>query len=59
MFDAPTCLSQFLALGLWVRGVVAMATEAPARILRYEDRCTLRVGALADIALFRGGVPVV
>ncbi len=32
---------------------MAMATEAPARILRYEDRGTLRVGALADIALFR------
>jgi len=53
MFDLPTCLSKFLALGLGVRDVVAMATEAPARILRYEDRGTLRVGALADIALFR------
>jgi dihydroorotase len=53
MFDLPTCLSKFLALGLDVREVVAMATEAPARILRYEDRGTLRVGALADIALFR------
>jgi dihydroorotase len=53
MFDLPTCLSKFLALGLGVRDVVAMATEAPARILRYEDRGTLRIGALADIALFR------
>jgi dihydroorotase len=52
-FDLPTCLSKFLALGLSVRDVVAMATEGPARILRYEDRGTLRVGALADIALFR------
>jgi hypothetical protein len=33
--------------------VVALATEAPARRLRYEDPSTLRVGALADIALFR------
>ena len=53
MFDLPTCLSKFLALGLEVPEVVAMATEAPARILRYQDRGTLRVGALADIALFR------
>lgn len=53
MFDLPTCLSKFLALGLSVRDVVSMATEAPARILRYEDRGTLRVGALADISLFR------
>lgn len=53
MFDLPTCLSKFLALGLDVRDVIAMATDAPARILRYEDRGTLRVGALADIALFR------
>jgi dihydroorotase len=53
MFDLPTCLSKFLALGLGVRDVVAMATEAPARILGYEDRGTLRIGALADIALFQ------
>jgi dihydroorotase len=53
MFDLPTCLSKFLALGLGIRDVVAMATEAPARILRYEDRGTLRTGALADVALFR------
>jgi dihydroorotase len=53
MFDLPTCLSKFLALGLSIRDVVAMATEAPARILRYEDRGTLRAGALADIALYR------
>ena len=43
MFDLPTCLSKFLALGLDLREVIAMATEAPARILRYEDRGSLRV----------------
>jgi dihydroorotase len=53
MFDLPTCMSKFLALGLGVRDVVSMATAAPAGILRYEDRGTLRPGALADIALFR------
>jgi hypothetical protein len=30
MFDLPTCLSKFFALGLSVRDVVAMATEGPA-----------------------------
>ena len=45
MFDLPTCLSKFLALGLDLREVIAMATEAPARILRYEDRGSLRVRA--------------
>jgi hypothetical protein len=53
MFDPPTCLSKSLALGLSVRDVMLMATKAPARILGYEDRGTLRVGALADISLFR------
>jgi dihydroorotase len=53
MFDLPTCMSKFLALGLSIRDVVSMVTEAPARILRYDDRGTLRPGALADIALFR------
>lgn len=53
MFDMPTCLSKFLTLGLDLREVVAMATDAPARLLHYEDRGTLRVGALADVALFR------
>jgi hypothetical protein len=46
MYDLPTCLSKFLALGLNVRDVVAMATEGPARILRFADRGTFRVGAL-------------
>ncbi|HUD59800.1 MAG TPA: amidohydrolase/deacetylase family metallohydrolase [Acetobacteraceae bacterium] len=53
MFDLPTCLSKFLALGLDLREVVAMATASPARILNYEDRGTLREGALADVALFK------
>ncbi|MEJ0016184.1 MAG: amidohydrolase/deacetylase family metallohydrolase [Acetobacteraceae bacterium] len=53
MFDLPTCLSKFLMLGLDLHEVVALATEAPARLLHYEDRGTLRPGALADVGLFR------
>jgi dihydroorotase len=53
MFDLPTCLSKFLCLGVPLPEVIAMATAAPARILRMADRGTLRVGALADIGIFR------
>ena len=52
MFDLPTCLSKFLAIGVGLNEAVAMATTAPARLLGLEDRGTLRPGALADIALF-------
>ena len=53
MFDLPTCLSKFLALGLGISEVIAMASSGPARILGFADRGTLAPGALADIALFR------
>jgi dihydroorotase len=53
MFDLPTCLSKFLALGTAISDVIAMATSGPARILGFSDRGTLAPGALADIALFR------
>ena len=53
MFDLPTCLSKFLALGVGLSDVIAMATSRPARILGFSDRGTLVPGALADLALFR------
>jgi dihydroorotase len=53
MFDLPTCLSKFLALGVGISDVIAMASSEPARILGFSDRGTLAPGALADIALFR------
>ena len=52
MFDLPTCISKFLAIGVGLNEALAMATAAPARLLGLEDRGTLRPGALADIALF-------
>ena len=52
MFDMPTCLSKFLALGLGVSEAVAMATTGPAQVLGLADRGTLKPGALADLALF-------
>jgi dihydroorotase len=52
MFDLPTCLSKFLALGLPLGEVVAMATTGPAAALGMTDRGTLKPGSLADLALF-------
>ncbi|GHV54751.1 dihydroorotase [Deltaproteobacteria bacterium] len=46
------CLSRFLAVGLSVREVVAMAVGAPAKALGLEDRKgSLRVGREADISV--------
>jgi dihydroorotase len=53
MFDLPTTLSKFLALGLELDDVIERATAAPARLLGLEGRIgTLRRGAAADVALF-------
>jgi dihydroorotase len=53
MFDLPTTLSKFLSLGLALPEVIARATARPAAVLGRPDLGTLRVGAAADIALFR------
>ena len=61
MFDLPTCLSKFLALGLSLPEAVAMATTGPAAALGLADRGTLKPGSLADLALFsleRGSFPL-
>jgi dihydroorotase len=61
MFDLPTCISKFLALGVKRNEAIAMATSGPAKVLGMADRGTLRPGALADIALFsheRGSFPL-
>lgn len=54
LFDLPTCLSKFLALGMSLEDVVRAATVRPASVMRMEHEIgSIRVGALADIALFR------
>lgn len=54
MFDLPTCLSKFLHLGMTMPEVIRRATSEPARILGMDDEVgTLRIGAWADLALFR------
>lgn len=54
LFDMPTCLSKFLALGMPLADVIRAATVRPAEVLGLAGELgTLRPGALADIALFR------
>jgi len=53
VFDFPTVLSKFLLLGLSLDQVIARGTINAARALpAFADLGTLRVGALADIAVF-------
>lgn len=54
MFDLPTCMSKFLALGMSLPEVIRRTTRRPAEILGLQNEIgTLRPGALADVALFR------
>ncbi|CAA9565006.1 MAG: Amidohydrolase [uncultured Thermomicrobiales bacterium] len=52
MFDLPTTLSKFLALGMTVEQVVERATSRPAAAMRRPDLGSLRPGSAADVALF-------
>ncbi len=53
LYDLPTCLSKFMALGLSLAEVIEAATSRPAAVLGMTDEIgTLRPGAYADIALF-------
>ncbi|TAK24076.1 MAG: amidohydrolase/deacetylase family metallohydrolase [Chloroflexota bacterium] len=53
MFDMPTTMSKFLALGMSLVDVVERATSRPARAVGLKDIGTLRPGNPADVALFR------
>lgn len=54
MFDLPTTLGKFLALGMSLPDVIRAATARPAEILGLQGEVgTLRPGAYADVALFR------
>ncbi len=53
LFDMPTCLSKFLALGLSLEEVIAASTIRPAEVMGMQKEIgTLKVGALADVALW-------
>jgi dihydroorotase len=53
MFDLPTTLSKFLALGLSLPDFIERATARPAAAMRRPDLGSLRPGSPADLALFR------
>jgi dihydroorotase len=52
VFDFPNVLSKFLVLGMAVDQVIAMGTTNAARaVASFKDLGTLRVGAVADVAV--------
>jgi dihydroorotase len=52
VFDLATTMSKFLHLGLSLDEVVAMTTEAPARVIGHDRTLgTLRPGAAGDVTL--------
>jgi dihydroorotase len=53
MYDLPTCMTKFLALGWSLREVVEATTIRPARILGLDEVGRIRPGCRADVALFR------
>ena len=53
LFDLPTCMSKFLALGMSLEDTVAAATVRPAEVMGMQQEVgTLRPGSLADVALW-------
>ena len=53
VFDFPTVISKFLLLGMSLDQVIAAATTNAARAIHpFRDCGTLRVGAIADVAIF-------
>jgi len=53
VFDLPTTMSKYIALGLTLTEVIRAAATRPARILGLEEHAgTLRPGAIADISVF-------
>ncbi|MBA3947559.1 MAG: amidohydrolase/deacetylase family metallohydrolase [Herpetosiphonaceae bacterium] len=54
LYDLPTCMSKFLALGMPFEDVVRATTIRPAAVMGLPDGAgTLRPGARADLALFQ------
>jgi dihydroorotase len=60
MYDLPTCLSKFMALGMPLADAVRAATVRPAQALGLTELGHLRPGGVADVAVFElldGEVP--
>ncbi|RLT34502.1 MAG: amidohydrolase/deacetylase family metallohydrolase [Chloroflexi bacterium] len=53
LFELPTCMSKFLALGVSLVDVIRAATVRPAQVMGMANHIgALRVGAPADVAMF-------
>jgi dihydroorotase len=53
VFDLPTMVSKFLALGVSLEKAIAMVTVNPARVFDYGAQIgSLRPGSVADIGIF-------
>lgn len=53
LYDLPTCLSKFMALGMSFADVIEAATAHPAEVLGMQNEIgVLKPGAYADVALF-------
>jgi dihydroorotase len=52
MYDLPTCMTKFLALGMSVEEVVRATTTRPAGVIGLERAGTLTPGSSADVAIF-------
>ncbi len=53
MFDLPTCMSKFLALGLSLPDVIRASTSRPAEVMGMGEQLgSLKPGAMADVAMF-------
>ncbi len=53
LYDLPTCLSKFMALGMSFEDVIQASTANPAMVLGMQNEVgTLKPGAYADIALY-------
>jgi dihydroorotase len=53
LFDLPTCMSKFLAIGMPLDEVIRATTTRPAEVMGLQDEVgSLKAGAFADVALW-------
>jgi dihydroorotase len=53
MKDMANVMSKFMALGLSLEQVIAIATWNPAKAIRHEELGNLKVGSVADVVILR------
>lgn len=54
LFDLPTCMSKFLALGMSMDDVIRATTARPAEVMGLQNEVgSLKTGAFADVALWK------